>query len=558
MSTTDSITHEIQLLEPPVPVYVPTPKHILAKARKENGSTAIAAAPIALTEPVKKRPKLEYVPRSKHPVDIASTALKYVPWKFPSPSDEYVPSTDLKETDDLTGIENELISTNETTQSNDEKVGMSEAAAPIDVEKSIESNGSAKRSGSKEKSSSRHGSSSKSSHSTHHSDRHKHSSSSSKSSHRSSSSSHKKSSSSSHSSSSTSRGKSKYSDKEKDKDKDKDRSSSKESKEKNGDKKPTSSSSSSHRRSSSHKSTRHRSSSSEHKSKSDSASKNETINTDALMYETDLEEDDVEAQCRMIFEEFDPETVTPSTDSESAAHPNKDESYDPMAKYDDCGKRKRVAYENADSQHKPMKPFSQSTNHVQNALQSVFRRQEIVRKQMEEKQQKEQEEEAKRQAQLEAKRKLIEQKQNAKVPNASNSTTKLTPLVSPPPLANQRYYSKFSAPISNVLAIQKAKEKVEQLRAAKMQQQPQFAQTIAHTVAKGAARVAHTTTAATSATVATSAQVNLRPLPQEMQNSKEKAIFTFFYRFLHRSLLRQCWNHHPPKFRTIFGCNITI
>lgn len=140
--------------------------------------------------------------------------------------------------------------------------------------------------------------------------------------------------------------------------------------------------------------------------------------------------------------------------------------------------------------------------------QSVFRRQEIVRKQLEEKQQKEQEELAKVQAaQLnEAKRKSIEQEQNTKLPK-HNSTTKLTPLIAPIPLANQRYYSKFNAPISNVLAIQKAKEKVEQLRAAKLQQQPNYAQTIAHTAAKGAARVAHTsTTSAAQVKIQTHAQ----------------------------------------------------
>lgn len=215
------------------------------------------------------------------------------------------------------------------------------------------------------------------------------------------------------------------------------------------------------------------------------------------MYETDLEEDDVEAQCRMIFEEFEPDTVAPASDADATTQSSTNEPYDPMAKYDDSGKRKRVAYENAESQHKPLKTSNQNINHVRNAMQSVFRRQEIVRQQMEAKQKKEEEEVAKRQAaQLEAKRKSLEQELNGTSPT-NNSTPKLTPLVTPASVANSRYYSKkMITPVSNILAIQKAKEKVEQLRAAKMQQQPHYTgKTIAQTTSKGADRVAHTSTA---------------------------------------------------------------
>lgn len=90
------------------------------------------------------------------------------------------------------------------------------------------------------------------------------------------------------------------------------------------------------------------------------------------MYESDLEEDDVEAQCRMIFEEFEPDTITPASDSESAEHPNRTDSVDPMAKYDDASKRKRVAYENADQHHKPLKARNKGTTHIQSAMQVIF------------------------------------------------------------------------------------------------------------------------------------------------------------------------------------------
>lgn len=358
------------MLEPPVPpVYVPTPKHIL-EARKENGpKTTVTTAAIVSLEPTKKRPRLEYVPRSKHPVDNALPAPTYVPSAISSPSDEYVPANESNETDDLTGIASELISTNETTQNLNEVSNESKCAVLPEI--STGSNETSMRTESEEKSSSRRGSNSKSSsHSSHHSDRHKHGSSSSKSSHRSTSSSHKKST-SSHSSSSSSRSKSKYSDKDKEKDKekgkDKDRSSSKDGKKKDEERNGEKKSSSSQHRSSSHKRSRHRSSSSERKTKGESASSKEKCNLNALMYETDLEEDDVEAQCRMIFEEFDPETVPPS-DADSTAPTGTDETHDPMAKYDDSAKRKRVAYENAESQHKPSKSSKPSTNHVQNAM----------------------------------------------------------------------------------------------------------------------------------------------------------------------------------------------
>lgn len=176
---------------------------------------------------------------------------------------------------------------------------------------------------------------------------------------------------------------------------------------------------------------------------------------------------------------------------------------------------------------------------------------------MELKHKKEQEELSKLQtAQLEAQRKSIEQEQNAKSPT-NNITAKLTPLIAPPSVSNQRYYSKTFAHVSNALAIQKAKEKVEQLRAAKLQQQPQYAKrlaaqtlaakTLAQTAAKGAARVAHTSSALL--------QVKLRT--QVTQNLSKFQCYVFYLpRPHHQGQHRPCSKLRPPKSRTIFVCNI--
>lgn len=123
----------------------------------------------------------------------------------------------------------------------------------------------------------------------------------------------------------------------------------------------------------------------------------------------------------------------------------------------------------------------------------------MVRKQLEAKQQKEREELAKREALQVQEVKTWEQDKSNLPPIIhfpSKSALNLTPLISPSALSHQRFGPKSFAPVSNSLAIQRAKEKIEQLKAAKLQQMQQFfPKTIAHTAAKGAERVAHTVTA---------------------------------------------------------------
>lgn len=94
-------------------------------------------------------------------------------------------------------------------------------------------------------------------------------------------------------------------------------------------------------------------------------------------------------------------------------------------------------------------------------------------------------------AELVAKRQQEEEKAKA-LAIASSSTVaapKLTPLISPSiTAAAHRLPTRPIAAVSNLLAIQRAKEKIEEMKAAKLRQQNYTAAT---TVAKGVSRVAH-------------------------------------------------------------------
>lgn len=127
-------------------------------------------------------------------------------------------------------------------------------------------------------------------------------------------------------------------------------------------------------------------------------------------------------------------------------------------------------------------------------------RQEIVRKEIEAKAEKERKENEKRE--------LIQSLESDKI-EAKIVTPKqnLTPLISPAALIPPKF-PKTIGPVSNMLAIERAKQKVMELKAQKMAQHQQFmpkptvsqnimpkptvAQTIAQTTPKGAGRVAHT------------------------------------------------------------------
>lgn len=117
-------------------------------------------------------------------------------------------------------------------------------------------------------------------------------------------------------------------------------------------------------------------------------------------------------------------------------------------------------------------------------------RQEIVRKQQEEKKEKERIEKEKRD--------LLQSLESDKPePKAVAPKQNLTPLIPPAALVAPRFPPKIFSPVSNMLAIERAKEKVQQLKAQKLAQHQQFMpKTIAQTAQKGTGRVAHANNAA--------------------------------------------------------------
>lgn len=323
------------------PVYKPTPKTIL-EARKTEFTDAI--------EPVdqSKRPKLEYVPKSVNYSD--QNTPTYTPSTVENPTDGYVPEPHVSL--QQVHIESALEKTVVEEHSNGNKSSMDEPKCHNEGSK-MKSSGSSSRhksSSSSKKSSrdrdkhhsSRSGSSSKEpSSSTHKSvDKRssKHSSSSRR--HHSSSSSRSK---DTHTSSGSSRSKSKHRERPKDKES-KHSSSSSRPKER-----PEDQSSSTNK---------------EH------ASDGGTITDDDLA-NLSYDEDDIEAQCRLIFEEYNAQCAKsqtiPSTSNQTDSFDN-ETKIDPVAeKYANTGIKSRAAHANADNVERPVRPIA--INHEQSAMQ---------------------------------------------------------------------------------------------------------------------------------------------------------------------------------------------
>lgn len=365
------VQQSIQMLQPPVPIYVPTPKHIL-EARKENNNTS---------EPNKKKPKLEYVPKSKTPLDTSQ-----IPTYIPSPMIRALSDNecDHKETYYPTDIYSESsqpvnVADNKYSDNKNEDILVENNESKIQNDMKFESSSIKLHRHSSSSSKSSNSRSHSGSHSSRHKDKHSSSSKESSSHHRSSNSSHKSSSSSKlsnhHSHSSSSSSKTKHSDKSKEKQTEKDgkdahhsSSKHKSSRHKGDEKKKLSKSSSSS--SKSHNSSSKKDQNSTGKSSSGNGEHIDTfVDEDKLQYDFDSDEDDVEAQCRMIFEEFDPTSVAKEDEQETDSSEKTDSS---NAKYDNFNAKKRVAYENADKQHKPLATFNRKSNHVSNAMQVSF------------------------------------------------------------------------------------------------------------------------------------------------------------------------------------------
>uniref|UniRef100_A0A1Q3F1A5 Putative rna exonuclease 1 n=1 Tax=Culex tarsalis TaxID=7177 RepID=A0A1Q3F1A5_CULTA len=382
-------------------------------------------------------------------------------------------------------------------------------------------------------------------------------------------------------------------------DRDKSRSSSKSEKEKSSSSSSSSKLSEKDRHRSSHSSSKSKSSSSsssKHASSSSSKSKTsstltpskpepkpkmelaEEIYRDLLDnppsdIDVDSDEDEVMKQCKMIFEEYDTEppavpAVEPKVKKKpdvAAAAAKKDngdvELIDMFAdKYYDENRKKRVAHENV-TNSKPAAAAApapaKKANHVQNAMRSVYLRQEIVRKQQEELAAKQRmEEEAKKRVEEET-RKAMSKPVTPRLSNGSPRSPVLSPtaISTPPstdkspvsPISTGSFYSKPTdtlstprsrfSPAANVLAFQKAKEKIDNLR--KMKGVQMAAATPAQTAPKGTGRQAHVSTKAVAAAAAPQ-----KPSPPVLEPESTKISYNIRMQF-YNLMIKHCLNIYP-------------
>lgn len=200
-----------------------------------------------------------------------------------------------------------------------------------------------------------------------------------------------------------------------------------------------------------------------------------SIDVSSITYQS-CEEDEIDEECRRIFEEL-------KSSTKSKTKPVEDEPKTEPKEYEDILKKKRVAHEG--SCLKLPTQIIKRANHTQNAMQAVYNRQEVFRKKLE----KEQEDAAEklRVAQDNLKKAAEEYKKS------QEKHLNLTPLIpksylTPPTRPPGR---STIAPISNAIALANAKKKVDELLAIRKGFTSLKAPTMATTTAKGSARVAH-------------------------------------------------------------------
>ncbi|XP_055539587.1 RNA exonuclease 1 homolog [Wyeomyia smithii] len=287
--------------------------------------------------------------------------------------------------------------------------------------------------------------------------------------------------------------------------------------------------------------------------------------------DAESDEDEVMKQCKMIFEEYD--SAAPS-EQQTLEHKKlltkpdrsqKPELIDMFAeKYYDENRKKRVAHENVSnvkSTNSSLPPVKK-TNHVQNAMRSVYLRQEIVRKQQEELAAKIRlEEEAKARIEAET-RKAISKPVTPRMSNGSPRSPVLSPtaVTTPPttekspvsPINTNSFYNKSPdaiattpksrfAPAVNVLAFQKAKEKIEELKRLKNIGTP------AQTVPKGVGRKAHIGSVlpenASSSSVSV-AQTPSKPPPPVLEPESTKISYNIRMQF-YNLMIKHCLSIYP-------------
>lgn len=182
---------------------------------------------------------------------------------------------------------------------------------------------------------------------------------------------------------------------------------------------------------------------------------------------TDEEEEDVEAQCRRMFDEYETKDDTPQVPAQSK--PLKVDDDEPQVV-----DKRRLAHDNASNvirQQTLIKP-----NHSQSALLIAQRRHDVaVHNALEENKAKD--------AEIAKLKTEINEKEKEK-------EAQLTPLVNP--LIFQKPRRPLIAPISSQMAIEAAKRKIDELNRSKQEQFKRF--TPAQTTVKTSGRVAHVPT----------------------------------------------------------------
>ncbi|XP_053661057.1 RNA exonuclease 1 homolog [Anopheles marshallii] len=247
-------------------------------------------------------------------------------------------------------------------------------------------------------------------------------------------------------------------------------------------------------------------------------------------------DDDVMQQCKMIFEEYEPNVQKVVEENGTTKSNGQVDLIDMFAdKYYDDNRKKRVAYENATTS-KLTPVVEKKTNHVQNAIKSIYLRQEIVRKQQEELA-------ARKRAEEEVKRQ-IEEETRKSMPKAATIPSPVNGL-SVTPISANTFYNKSPEtslgtpksrfpPAVNVLAFQKAKEKIEQLK------RNQSAFTPAQTAPKTGSRVAHAgSVLATKAAATPAAQA-----PPILEPSSSKISYNIRMQY-YGLMVKHCLNIYP-------------
>ncbi|XP_017035151.1 RNA exonuclease 1 homolog [Drosophila kikkawai] len=236
-------------------------------------------------------------------------------------------------------------------------------------------------------------------------------------------------------------------------------------------------------------------------------------------FEVDTSEGEIVRQCEMIFDELETkfaqmhksEADGESGDAPSSSRKRKAPSPD-IDTYTEAVtaalQKRRVAHENADKSRPVAAPAPAvgKPNHIRNAMQAIFDRRAEIRRQ--ERLQAAAASEQLRQAQ-ERVRKAQEELRQAQV------NSNLTPLISRSALTPPVRTARSIAPVANIVAIARAKKKIEELQAEK---KPAF--TPAQSF-KGTGRVAHKSTVALDKSAPAANGVNAeKPTVLEPRSSK--------------------------------------